>query len=62
MIGGMKPLQITANDRKKVNIYRRGFELYKVTTPKRIQQYVAVKGDKSIFGSIHKIHRELYGY
>lgn len=51
------------NENKIADIERVGFKVFKVldtTTPR--EKYLAVGKDRLIFGTIHKIHKELYGY
>lgn len=50
------------NEDKKDNIRVLEYKLYKVETKKSVQQYLAVGKKVMIFGSINKIHKELYGY
>lgn len=51
------------NNDKINDIERAGFKVFRVldTTTTR-DKYLAVFKDKLIFGTIHKIHKELYGY
>lgn len=51
------------NDDKITDIERAGFKVFQVldtTTPRK--KYLAVSGNKLIFGTISNIHKQLYGY